>query len=106
MRLRWELHTVFKVLYTLKTLANFLTLFCQFYGIPQRNTYSEAVTKQSVRLDRRWADYVNDHDEFFVGQTHVHFKSAQIAFRDAFADGPKDRYCPPMIPYSRSDTKA
>eukprot|EP00969_Alexandrium_andersonii_P331345 14645084-Alexandrium_andersonii.AAC.1 len=32
----------------------------------------------------------NDHDEFFVDQTHVHFKSAQIAFRDAFVDGPKD----------------
>eukprot|EP00969_Alexandrium_andersonii_P343885 15199226-Alexandrium_andersonii.AAC.1 len=46
MHLRWELQAVFKVLYTLKTLANFLTLFCQFYGIPQRNTYSEAVTKQ------------------------------------------------------------
>eukprot|EP00969_Alexandrium_andersonii_P276691 12230238-Alexandrium_andersonii.AAC.1 len=45
MHLRWELHTVFKVLYTLKTLANFLALFCQFYGIPHRDPNSEATSK-------------------------------------------------------------
>ena len=39
MHLTWELPTVFKILRTLKTVANFMMLFCQFHGVPARNTY-------------------------------------------------------------------
>eukprot|EP00969_Alexandrium_andersonii_P288901 12770294-Alexandrium_andersonii.AAC.1 len=41
MRLKWEVRAVFKVLNTLKDLANFLQLFCQFHGIPQRDPRAE-----------------------------------------------------------------
>eukprot|EP00969_Alexandrium_andersonii_P252191 11146787-Alexandrium_andersonii.AAC.1 len=82
-RLRWELRAVFKVLYTLKTLANFPTVLPVLWHPPEKH----------VQRSRRQA-------------THVHFKTAQIAFRDAFANGPKEHYRPPIVPCSRSDTKA
>eukprot|EP00969_Alexandrium_andersonii_P104854 4626226-Alexandrium_andersonii.AAC.1 len=84
MHLRWELHTVFKVLYTLKTLANCVTLFCQFYGIPQRDPCSEATSTHLVRIDlgERWADYFAEIDDVIVDQTHHSFKFGQIVFRD------------------------
>eukprot|EP00969_Alexandrium_andersonii_P062274 2742984-Alexandrium_andersonii.AAC.1 len=81
MHLKWEVRTLFKVLNTLKTLANFLQLFCQFYAIPQRGPNSEPVLKQLVNtdLDKRWAGDFTDVDVFLVGRTHISFKQVQPA---------------------------
>eukprot|EP00969_Alexandrium_andersonii_P201716 8912075-Alexandrium_andersonii.AAC.1 len=59
MHLTWDLPNVFRILNTLKALANFLMLFCQFHGVPPRNTFHESSPANLVRieLDRRWADY-------------------------------------------------
>eukprot|EP00969_Alexandrium_andersonii_P250799 11084548-Alexandrium_andersonii.AAC.1 len=86
MHLTWELPTVFKVLRILKALANFMMLFCQFHGVPARNTFNEHTSQQLVPipLDRRWADYFNRCDEFYVDKQHFSFKSNQMAFRDEF----------------------
>eukprot|EP00969_Alexandrium_andersonii_P046845 2055709-Alexandrium_andersonii.AAC.1 len=112
MHLTWELATVFKVLRVLKALANFLMLFCQFHGIPARNTAMESAGQQLVPipLDRRWADYFNRCDEFVVDKQHFAFKMKQIAFRDDFGGRgnipiPDGRYCPVMVPYSKADTE-
>eukprot|EP00969_Alexandrium_andersonii_P119408 5279036-Alexandrium_andersonii.AAC.1 len=53
----WGTQNVFVVLETLKSLANFLQLFCQFYAIPQRGLLGEFVTHLYVQIPvgRRWA---------------------------------------------------
>eukprot|EP00969_Alexandrium_andersonii_P219086 9676435-Alexandrium_andersonii.AAC.1 len=68
----------------MKTSANFLVLFCQFHSVPARNTNNEFIEKQLVRIElgRRWADYFNNCDEFYVDTTHFSFKASQMAFRD------------------------
>eukprot|EP00969_Alexandrium_andersonii_P196129 8664711-Alexandrium_andersonii.AAC.1 len=99
MRLKWAVHAIFKVLSTLKTLANFLQLFCQYYAIPQRGPNQEAVLKQLVKidLDKRWAGYFTGVYDFLIGRTHISFDTSQIAFRDYFSRAPAGRYRPPMI---------
>eukprot|EP00969_Alexandrium_andersonii_P048197 2115538-Alexandrium_andersonii.AAC.1 len=61
-------------------------LFCQFHSVPARNTFNERMEQHLVRteLDRRWADYFNNCDDFYVDQTHFSFKASQMAFRDEF----------------------
>eukprot|EP00969_Alexandrium_andersonii_P068593 3026150-Alexandrium_andersonii.AAC.1 len=73
MRLKWEVHTVFKVLNTLKALANFLQLFCQYYATPQRDSNQEVLLKQlaNISLDKRWADCFAEIDDFFIDRTHI-----------------------------------
>eukprot|EP00969_Alexandrium_andersonii_P321632 14211068-Alexandrium_andersonii.AAC.1 len=57
-----------------------------------------------IGLDKRWADYFIEIDDFLVDQTHLSFKLNQFAFRDYFANAPVGRYRPPLIPYCRADT--
>eukprot|EP00969_Alexandrium_andersonii_P348886 15426267-Alexandrium_andersonii.AAC.1 len=73
MRLKWEVHAVFKVLNTLKTLANFLQLFCQFHGIPQRGPNLELISKQLVKIDlAEVADYfIEIDDSLLTGPTSL-----------------------------------
>eukprot|EP00969_Alexandrium_andersonii_P306223 13537184-Alexandrium_andersonii.AAC.1 len=109
MHLTWELATVFRVVDTLKALANFLTLFCQFYGVPPRSTHQEMFGKNLVQIpvDRRWADYFINCDELFVDREHFAFKHGQMAFRDNFGSLPipDGRYRPALVPYSKIDTQ-
>eukprot|EP00969_Alexandrium_andersonii_P334158 14766724-Alexandrium_andersonii.AAC.1 len=65
-----------------------------------------------IPLDRRWADYFNRCDEFYVDKQHFSYKMKQMAFRGDFCGGgnqsipvPEDRYCPVMVPYSKADTQ-
>eukprot|EP00969_Alexandrium_andersonii_P366677 15469029-Alexandrium_andersonii.AAC.1 len=59
-------------------------LFCQFHGVPPRNTFHASSPKDLVRieLDRRWADYFKHCNEFYVDEPHFTFKAEQTAFRD------------------------
>eukprot|EP00969_Alexandrium_andersonii_P347173 15349111-Alexandrium_andersonii.AAC.1 len=63
---------------------------CQFNGVPLRNTYHEMTDKHLVpiALGRRWADYFNNGDEFYVDKQHFSFKAGQMAFRDHFGTLP------------------
>eukprot|EP00969_Alexandrium_andersonii_P300127 13267981-Alexandrium_andersonii.AAC.1 len=93
MHLKWGVRTVFKVLNTLKTRANFLQLFCQYYAIPQRGPTQEAVMKQlvNISLDKRWADYFTAIDDFLIGRTRISSKASQAAFRDYHMNAPVER---------------
>eukprot|EP00969_Alexandrium_andersonii_P041764 1831665-Alexandrium_andersonii.AAC.1 len=81
---------------------------CQFHAVPPRPTSKEIDegTLVSIEVDRRWADYFCKCDEFYVDRTHYSFKANQMAFRDTFSSLPipPGRYCPALVPYSKSDT--
>eukprot|EP00969_Alexandrium_andersonii_P361031 15456680-Alexandrium_andersonii.AAC.1 len=59
-----------------------------------------------IGLDRRWADYFNNCDTFYVDKQHFSFKASQMAHRDNYDSLPipARRYRPVVVPYSKSDT--